>query len=553
MQRLANSYKSNFTLILVLLFIALGILAWSNRFIQDDAFISLRYADNFVHGKGLVWNDGERVEGYTNFLWTVIISIPIFLKIDPIKFVFALGLILFELSLVSTYRLALHLFQSKYLAMLTVLLLGTNYSFSSYATGGMETQLQTCLFVAAMWLFLKLDVDRDEWTPSVFLSLLLSAAILTRPDSILVVVVLVFCLLLRIVRSRHGHRTSRLIYVFIPLVVVVGSWLAWKVHFYGSIVPNTFYVKAWSLNSIKRGLIYVGLFFYSYWLFPFAFMILISFRKLSKPSKSAISNLQSAIFPPWLLLSVIIVLWLSYVIAVGGDFMEFRFIVPVLPFIILGIVWLTFCVRRTSFQIALVLLVLAGSVHHALTFTKPAWRRYDIDSTKGLSALLYDERIDWVDIGKVLGEAFNHDPNVTISVTAAGAIPYYSRLKTIDILGLNDAWVARHGELVISKPGHQRRATLEYLLSRKVNLLIGHPQMVPLNAPPLTNPDDYYFYVRVAPGSPAAAHAKVIEIPINQGYKLRVLYLAPTSEIDKTIRRLGWTTYPIRADREPTT
>ncbi len=46
----------------------LTVLAWSNRFIQDDAFISFRYAENLVQGKGLVYNEGERVEGYTNFL-----------------------------------------------------------------------------------------------------------------------------------------------------------------------------------------------------------------------------------------------------------------------------------------------------------------------------------------------------------------------------------------------------------------------------------------------------------------------------------------------------
>ncbi len=46
---------------------ALTALAWRNRFVQDDAFISFRYARHLVEGHGLVWNPGERVEGYTNF------------------------------------------------------------------------------------------------------------------------------------------------------------------------------------------------------------------------------------------------------------------------------------------------------------------------------------------------------------------------------------------------------------------------------------------------------------------------------------------------------
>ena len=44
------------------------------RFIQDDAYTSLRYVKNFLEGKGLVFNEGERVEGYTNFLWIMILS-----------------------------------------------------------------------------------------------------------------------------------------------------------------------------------------------------------------------------------------------------------------------------------------------------------------------------------------------------------------------------------------------------------------------------------------------------------------------------------------------
>ena len=45
-------------------------------FLQDDVFISLRYAQHLAQGIGLVYNAGERVEGYTNFLWTVLLAVP---------------------------------------------------------------------------------------------------------------------------------------------------------------------------------------------------------------------------------------------------------------------------------------------------------------------------------------------------------------------------------------------------------------------------------------------------------------------------------------------
>ena len=49
----------------------------------DDAYISLRYAANWAGGRGLVFNPGERVEGYTNFLWVLIEAAAIRLGADP--------------------------------------------------------------------------------------------------------------------------------------------------------------------------------------------------------------------------------------------------------------------------------------------------------------------------------------------------------------------------------------------------------------------------------------------------------------------------------------
>ena len=138
--------------ILIATILLLTLLAWSNRFIQDDAFISFRYADHWAQGSGLVYNPGDRLEGYTNFLWTLLIGAGISLSLDPVPFSFGLGLTFFVLSLYFTYRLADLVCGSKPAGLLAVLLLGTNYTFSAYATGGLETQLQACLCTAIAWL-----------------------------------------------------------------------------------------------------------------------------------------------------------------------------------------------------------------------------------------------------------------------------------------------------------------------------------------------------------------------------------------------------------------
>ena len=52
--------------------LAAGLLAFFH-YIPDDAYIGFRYARNVARGDGFVFNAGERVEGYTNFLWLTLL------------------------------------------------------------------------------------------------------------------------------------------------------------------------------------------------------------------------------------------------------------------------------------------------------------------------------------------------------------------------------------------------------------------------------------------------------------------------------------------------
>ena len=69
------------------------------RFVCDDAFISFRYAKNFVEGNGLVYNIGEKVEGYSNFLWTLLLSLFMKIGLDPVMMSQILG-VLFGLMMI---------------------------------------------------------------------------------------------------------------------------------------------------------------------------------------------------------------------------------------------------------------------------------------------------------------------------------------------------------------------------------------------------------------------------------------------------------------------
>jgi arabinofuranosyltransferase len=49
-------------------------LAWMAVYQVDDAFIVYRYAANLARGDGFVFSPGERVEGVTCFLWSLLLA-----------------------------------------------------------------------------------------------------------------------------------------------------------------------------------------------------------------------------------------------------------------------------------------------------------------------------------------------------------------------------------------------------------------------------------------------------------------------------------------------
>lgn len=517
----------------VLVLAVLVLMAWAfhNKFVCDDAFISFRYADNLVRGKGLVFNEGERIEGYTNFLWVLLMAGGVRLGFDPVVFSQALGLVAFTGCLLLTYRMATKVLGSEWLGLVAVVLLGTSYTFSSFATGGLETSLQACLLTGSV----ALTIGAKEWTPRrlVTLSLLLAAAVLTRPDSVLFVGVLFpvvgFCLL----RERSDkQRVWEIVALVVPFLLIMATWLAWKVGYYGNIFPNTFYAKAAGSSSVKLGWRYVLLFARTYSLWPF---VLLGFAALP-----AIVKRQ----PMVLLLFALTMVWVAYVVWVGGDFMEFRFMVPVLPLIMTLIAWLTTkFVSQKGVQIALVAMVVLGSLNHRVTYGSLI-EAGPIEPIKDLHGHVWKKGEGWATIGRKLAQIFGPNSDVVIATTAAGVIPFYSGLATVDMLGLTDAWVARHGIDLsgMEWPGHRRMAPLEYLVQRQVNLVLGNPKVRRAESPEVSAYCGDLSPVTLV-REPAPQGTAVVEIPLHQERVLVVLYLTPSSEVDEAIKREGWRVY----------
>ncbi len=525
--------------------------AWSNRFIQDDAFISFRYARNLAEGQGLTWNAGERVEGYTNFLWVLLMTLPIKLGLDPVWAAYALGMLCFAGSLVLTFVLARDLLHSRWRALIAVALLGLNYTFSAYATGGLETQLQACALLGAAVLAVRVCAGGcARFTLALLgVSLCASVALLTRLDSAVVLAPLYVALLVWWLRCAGRKRWRYALALGAPALVLVGGWLVWKQGYYGSILPNTFYAKAAS-PSIRQGFAYAYRFVTFYWLGPViavgVLYVLGQLRRRGAGAESEASE-QSA----WhrcvvATLAACVGLWFAYVVGVGGDFMEFRFFVAILPLTMVLAVWMIWAAGGSA--VVRAGLVLALAVAGVLA----AWghKGYGgVESIAQLQGHLSNSDENWSGIGHALGVLLPQPEaqGVVIATTAAGAIPYYSRLDTIDMLGLNDAWVAREGTSAGARAGHQKLATFEYLVRREVTLVLGHPRVAKAGVGPVryTVSELDWFTLSTVDGAQLPETARVLEIPLPDGYALRALYLMPHPAVEQTIAAQAVTAYPI--------
>jgi len=217
----------------------------------DDAFISFRYAENLATGHGLVFNLGERVEGYSNFLWTVLLAIPFCLHVDRYELgllvtakvmgvLLSVGTALIVTRAASLERTA----EQRAMAPIAALYLATLAPFSMWGVGALETPLVTLLVSLTAYLHLREDAALRAGSPGVAwsqLSLLLAA--LTRPEPVLLFVPLAMASLLR--SHRFGGRAG-FIRAFRQLgffVVPYAAFLALRYEYYGQLVPNTYFAK----------------------------------------------------------------------------------------------------------------------------------------------------------------------------------------------------------------------------------------------------------------------------------------------------------------------
>ena len=432
-------------------------------FVSDDAFITFRYARNWASGLGLVFNPGERVEGYTNFVEVAVLAGLYRLGVDLVAagrgFSFAGGIATIVLTYVLARRAAIG---RRVPALVAAGLLAVNPYLAVWAGAGLESTVFAALLLGAVLLLEDGPVTSRRFSALSALGLFLG---MTRPEGVLLYALLAACVSV----TMPGTLTARvrLLWPGLALFTALGTfYFASRWIYFGDPLPNTFYAKSgFTLRYVERGLAYVGEFAAN----PFVLCAL--------PLVAA--GVVTALFRRRFTLAAVPLATMALVVGEGGDGLPmYRFLVPAIPFFAvlaaLGCDGLArFGARIHSCAgagVALAVGLAAAAGVAVLSFFPNADGQY---------AIFEDQRDveipAWSAVGRALALTF--PPETTFAAVPIGAVSYYSGLRVIDMVGLTDRTIAHTFVPNMGgagSAGHEKHNGAYVLLRRPELLLLGN-------------------------------------------------------------------------------
>lgn len=436
--------------------------AWSMRWLADDAFISFRYARNWAEGLGPVFNPGEWVEGYTNFLWMAFLALVGNLGLSIPHAAFFGNLLCLVVAIGGVAWIVYRRFPRARFPFAALALAGCS-GFAEFGTSGLETMAVAALVVAGMAASLR---SRGE----LLAGLALALAILCRPDAAL----LWGCFGLTLVFEDllHGAdagwirrlRPRRYLAYAAPFLTLYPAYFLWRWTTYGTVVPHTFSVKVAGAYWEQ------GLFYLAHAVLTsggWAWLPALVWGLLGRPLERGDTRLR-------LFAALSLPVFGTYLAYVGGDFMEYRFFVPLFP------------IAFVAAEIGLRQKIAAGS----------GWRRR-LALGVGLSAvaasivpirLIGPGEIRWhlaaehtfyrveslfpLEIDSIFwlrGEAYRDffqrvGTRPRLATDVIGMVGYRSGLPIVDAFGLTNERVARLPVEARGRPGHERVADVQTLI-----------------------------------------------------------------------------------------
>ncbi|MCP4679317.1 MAG: hypothetical protein GY854_28280 [Deltaproteobacteria bacterium] len=390
----------------------------------DDAMISLRYAWNLSHGNGLVWNVGERVEGFTNMLTVILMSVATLLfskggavvAVQVFGAFTMLGVAYFTMR-VGEALLARCKIRSGPLFSLLFFAGGLlYYPLAYWSLMGMETSLVSALLLAAVWLVLRED-GKDRFVPA--LSIILGLAFWARPDAAIFIVLILSYRFLDVPKTSGRPRS-----IFKELAVVAAFIVAisiFRLAYYGNLVPNTYTLKMVGIPlafRIENGLGFIVLFIESTWI-PLALAAVCYVLNFNRHTTLLLAMILASI---------------GYQVYVGGDpWLYWRMTAPCMPIVFVLVLAAVARIPRFTHQLA------GGGVALVLVAVTAS---YSFRDEAIFQSLPYTVDFNHATVSAALAIDEVTEEDASLGVLWAGAIPYYAGRKGIDFLGKTDSRIA---------------------------------------------------------------------------------------------------------------
>lgn len=426
--------------------------AWTG----DDFYIALRYAQNLAAGHGLVFNPGERVEGYTDFLWVLWTAMGLKTGVRPETWA-NIGSIASYLGtiglLIANYFSARKIGSADAWALpVSALLCVVIPDMNIYATSGLETATYTFLLVAGFMLLTLGDCGYRRLAGA---GLVFGLAYLTRPDAVIMAFIGGLFVL-----WRASDRWRGAVVYAAAFALVWYPHMYWRMAYYEDVFPNTYYTKLAYDTYYEQGLTYLRLFYTRYWaLLPAAASIFLIMRSNGKAAPAQELRARSQI----VLALFFIHAYTFYVVRVGGDFMYARLLVPTIPFYAILLEHLLFRVPKLKWHAAF------AAVLCAAMLLMPCPVGSDFEDGVIEERLNYARMARYLEYkSSVLKTAFDGLPvRLGIFGSEARLAAQLDIAEFIECHGLCDRLIAHQQIDARGTVGHEKTATPNYLVAQR--------------------------------------------------------------------------------------
>lgn len=315
----------------ILILITVSAVSYFN-FTAEDAYITYRYAENWINTGSLVFNEGEPINAMTSPLHAIL-SAALFLvtgnTVLSNKIISLVLLILATLLVWFRYRK-----DPPFQVLALILLLPACVLLWTF--GGLETPI--LLFLATVTAILADRPPPFRLNLLCVIFLLAGLAFLTRYDSIL------FFFPITLYVASKAQSIKHVSIAVAGAAILPLTWLLVSVYYYGDPLPTSFYVK--TPNGNVGGMIFNGVYITGYLFYigiiPVAALIFSLLVQNHRIKKVLNGHLKSTW---WLYAGLLLQILYGLTMATHHMMFSFRFFVPYIPSTVVLVVDL---LRRTT-------------------------------------------------------------------------------------------------------------------------------------------------------------------------------------------------------------